>query len=192
MADKQQDFDSLMRRVRQGSQGAAREVLEYYGPYIIQVIRHRLTRDLRSKYDSGDFLQAVWASFFAAVPQKLMFGRPEALAAYLAAMARNKVVEALRQRRGTQKYDVARELSLYGPSGSRWAEPAARQPTPSQLAVAREEWDRLQEGLPERYRRILELLRDGYTHEEIARALSLNEKTIRRVIRLIAPRLIAP
>ena len=59
---------------------------------------------------------------------------------------------------------------------------AARQPSPSEVAVAEELWARLLRGLPEHHRQILELRRDGNTHQQIADRLGLNERTVRRVI----------
>ena len=59
---------------------------------------------------------------------------------------------------------------------------AARQPTPSQEAVANDEWRRLLAELPDRYQRMLVLLREGHTQKDIARELNVNEKTVRRVL----------
>ena len=58
---------------------------------------------------------------------------------------------------------------------------------PSQIVVAREEWDRLVAKLPTHQKIIVELLRRGYTHREIADKIGVDEKTIRRLIRRIAP-----
>jgi DNA-binding NarL/FixJ family response regulator len=98
------------------------------------------------------------------------------------------VIEAVRQRFATAKYNVNREHSLEGSAAFQANALSAHQPTPSQVAVAREQWDRLQEKLPAHQRRILELLVQGHTHEEIAQQLGMNERTIRRLIRRIAPR----
>src|SRR5262249_36628315 len=86
-----EDFTALMQRVRSGSQDAAQQLVEQYGQHILRVIRRMLHKKLRSKFDSLDFQQDVWASFFADQPQKT-FDRPEALAAFLAKVARNKVL----------------------------------------------------------------------------------------------------
>jgi hypothetical protein len=60
VADSQQDFQSLMRCVQEGSEDAARQVFERYGPHIIGVIR-RLSLEMRSLFDSPDFTQDVGA-----------------------------------------------------------------------------------------------------------------------------------
>jgi RNA polymerase sigma factor (sigma-70 family) len=182
MSDTQQEFQLLMQRVRNGSDQAARELLERYADHIFRVVRRRLHKKLRTKFDSSDFVQAVWASFFARIPQHHSFDHPQALIAFLATLAQNKVIEVVRQRFGTQKYDVTREHSLEGSSAWEVGQVAARQPTPSQAASAKEEWRKLLEDLPAHYQKMLVLLREGHTQKEIAEHLGLNEKTIRRVI----------
>jgi DNA-binding NarL/FixJ family response regulator len=102
-------------------------------------------------------------------------------------MARNKVVEVVRQRMQTEKYDVNREQSLGG-SESPAAAPISSQPRPDEIAMAREEWQRLLESQPAHYQQILQLLGGGHARQEVARDLGLSEKTIYRVVRKLQPR----
>ena len=81
--DDEQDFRDLMRQVQAGSEEAARRLCDVYGSHILRVVRRRLPDHLRSKFDSIDFVQDVWASFFADPPQELGFDNPNALVAYL-------------------------------------------------------------------------------------------------------------
>src|SRR5258708_1807407 len=90
------DFTSLMQRVHQGDEDAAWELLDEYGPHVINVVRRVLTNRMRTKADSTDFAQSVWASFFANRSTADRFDRPESLMAYLAQIARNKVGEEFR------------------------------------------------------------------------------------------------
>src|SRR5947209_4307143 len=105
MSDDDQEFQALIQRLREGDAEAARTVYERYGEDIIRVVRRRLSRKLRSKFDSLDFVQDVWASFFARRPPENIFASPEALFAFLARVAQHKVIEATRQRLQTQKYN---------------------------------------------------------------------------------------
>lgn len=186
MSEDQEDFTALMRGIREGSEEAAQQLVERYGPHILRVVRKRLHPKMRSKFDSLDFQQDVWASFFAEQSQKT-FDRPEALAAFLAAMARNKVLMAVRQRRQIQKYNVDREHSLDGSAACEARDVAGPDPTPSQLAVAQEKWDQLLKGHPPRYQRILNLLRQGYTQVQIAQELGVSDRMVRRVIQKLLP-----
>jgi len=187
MTSLQKDFGSLMRQIQEGSQAASRELVVNYGTYVLRVVRRKLSRSLRSKFDSQDFVQAVWASFFAFQPDRYQFDRPEELVAFLTEMARNKVVEAVRQRLQTQKYNVNKECSLEGAECPVDA-PVSSQPSPDEVAIAREEWQRLLESQPAHYQQILELLRGGHARQEVARDLGLSEKTIYRVVRKLQPR----
>jgi RNA polymerase sigma-70 factor (ECF subfamily) len=187
MADYQQELAVLMQRLRNGSQEAAQELWERYGAHVLRVVRRKLDRKLRAKYDSADLAQAVWASFFVKPTHGYQFERPEELLAFLARLAEEKLVDLFRQRYRTRKYNVNRERPLAGAG-----DPALcvqdRLPSPSEVAVARQEWERLLEGQPARDRRILTLLSQGYTHEEIARELGICAKTVHRLIRKLDPR----
>ena len=53
---------------------------------------------------------------------------------------------------------------------------------PSEIAVAKETWERLMADQSADHQRIVELRFQGHTFEEIATELSINERTARRVI----------
>src|SRR5688572_23874581 len=74
MSEQQKDFSTLMQCVREGSADATKELLDRYGPHVLRVVRRKLNRKLRPKFDSVDFVQDVWASFFT-TPQQLQFDR---------------------------------------------------------------------------------------------------------------------
>lgn len=182
MEEDRQEFDSLMERLRAGCEDAARTLIERYGPHILRVVRRRLSRHLRSKFDSVDFVQAVWASFFAKPEELARLDRPEAIVDYLAHMAYHKVVDEGRRRlRGHARYNVRREHVLPEEEATRAA--VAVQPTASQVAVAQELWDRLLEGKPAQHQDIIAMRRMGCTHTEIAEKLGVTDRTVRRVIR---------
>jgi RNA polymerase sigma factor (sigma-70 family) len=186
MADDARDFAGLMRRVGAGSQGAAGELVGRYGAHILRIVRRKLNRSLRTKFDSTDFVQAVWASFFALPLERYHFEQSATLAGFLCHLARNKVVEAVRQRLQTQKYNINRERALEEGAVYSAETLVAREPSPAEIAIAREEWARLLAGQPEHYQQILAGLRDGETQQTIAEHLGLNERTVRRVLRKIA------
>lgn len=178
-----QELQELLRRIRQGSQEAVQELYDRYSHHVLRVVRRKLDQKLRAKYDSADFTQAVWASFFVQPRHQFRFQRPEELIAFLAELARNKLVDVQRQRYGTCKYDINRERSLEGSAALRSRDVADRQPSPSQIVMAEDTWEQLLAGLSPRDRRILELLRDGCTHEEAARQVGVHEKTVQRLLR---------
>jgi RNA polymerase sigma-70 factor (ECF subfamily) len=175
------EFVGLMKRLHRGSEKAAHELFLRYAPHIQRVVRRKLNKRLRSRFDSTDFVQDVWASFFGDRRERRSFERPEALVAFLANMAYHKVVDAFRQQVQAQKRAASREQSLES-SRVRSAALRSRLPTPSQEAIAHERWHRLLDGQPTHYQDILLMLRQGNTHKEIAQKLGLNEKTVRRLL----------
>jgi RNA polymerase sigma factor (sigma-70 family) len=172
------DFAALMERARTGSPEAAREVFDKYSPHIARVVRRWLHQRLRPVYDSDDFLQAVWASFFAVRPEDYLFDSPDSLIAFLSQVAYNKVVEVFRTRVQTAKRDMAREVPLDDLS----REQPVRQPTPSQEAIANERWQQMVDGLQPQARRALEMLRQGHTYQEVAGVVGLHPKALQRLL----------
>jgi RNA polymerase sigma-70 factor (ECF subfamily) len=186
---QQEEFQRLLDEIREGSEEAARQFLERYGNAVLQVIRRRLDPRMRSKFDSIDFLQEVWASFFRSPPPPETFAGHESLFRYLTALARNKVVDGVRQRLVYQKYNVNRELPREDAASDLLAREIARQPTPSQVFVAKEQWERATRGRTQLQLRILGMLRDGHTHADIALVLGLSDKMVQRLVRKVSARL---
>jgi RNA polymerase sigma-70 factor (ECF subfamily) len=180
-SDRIDGIRALLARIHAGDDEAARELLVRYESKVRLVVRRQLPRLLRSRFDSLDFLQSVWGSFF----QKIRTGPNDLdeegnLIAFLAWAARNKVIDEYR-RAATQKQDIHRErpvqFDLVG--GSQLAKGGE---TPSQVAQARETYDRLLDLLPEDRRVIVELKAQGYASKEIAARLGISERTVQRVL----------
>lgn len=180
------EFLQLIAEVQGGDEDAARRLFERYGPYLVRAIRRRLQERLRSQFDSIDFAQDVWASFFAGSLDKYHLTTPSQLVALLTTMARNKVAALQRQRTARQKYNVCQERSL-DDQLNRGEKFAAAEQTPSQNVMDKEAWDTLLATQPPVYRRILLLLRDGMPHETIARELGVSLRTVQRVLSKLNP-----
>jgi RNA polymerase sigma-70 factor (ECF subfamily) len=187
MSREQQEFKELFERIRGGSEAAVRELLDRYGRHILTVIRQKLSYNLRSVFDSLDFLQDVWASFFTGELEHT-FHDPSALMKFLVRMATNKVAEEARRRLAGEKYNLSREHSLDGSATVEAAGLKAKVPAPWDAVVAKEEWERLVEGRPVHHVRILQMLSQGYSQREIAAKLGLGQKTVYRLIRKLTSR----
>jgi len=192
MASTQEEFLDLMRRVQEGDEQAAEELYESYREHILRVVRRRLHHPLRNRFDSCDFVQSVWTSFFGRVTKTCQFDSPQALVAFLKKMALFKVVDAYRKGTQTARHNCSNERSLNdapteGREGAPQAYLAAPTPTPSQEAAAQERWENLTQGKCELDRQILALRREGYTYEEIAARLKLSPKRIQRLLRRLEP-----
>ena len=171
---------SFLARIKNGDGEASRELLSRYESKVRLVVRRQLPRLLRSRFDSIDFLQSVWGSFFHRIPDGVerpeRGGEPDCV---LGLGARNKVIDEYR-RAATQKQNIHREESIEN-RGDRETTLASGD-TPSELAQARETFDRLSRLLPEDRRVILELKAAGYSCGEIGGRLGLSERTVQRVL----------
>lgn len=188
MLKTDEEFHDLMQRVLTGSEPAAEELFRDYGPSLLHAIRRRLSKRIRSQFDSLDFAQDVWASFFKEGPEKRSFNSPTELVLFLTKVAENKVIDAFRHRVRTQKHDLEREESLDDSRRIDKGELVGAQPTPSQIVMSKEEWVEFLRKQPMAYRRIFILLREGKTQDEIAVELGIHKKTVQRVVADAAPR----
>jgi RNA polymerase sigma-70 factor (ECF subfamily) len=184
MFDGREEFRAMMAEVRAGCPRAAQAVFERFNPHVRRVVRRHLAHRLRRQYDSVDFLQAVWASFFTTPLQRYTFENPDELVNFLARVAANKVVEVFRNRYRTLKNDIEREA----PIDEGKAEPVGRDPSPSQMAIAEEHWALLIHNQPPCRRRVLELLRQGHTLGEAAAQTGVHPKVIQRLLRKLSKR----
>ena len=176
-------FARLVREWQAGSADALAELVTRYSGAIRAAVRRRLHDRLRKEFDSLDFVQDVWVSVTALPPGRYDFPTPEALVAFLTRVAVNKVVDATHARFDTQRRDVHREEPFPSHSGRCDAAVAARSPTPSQWAIGNERWLEILGEFPQGYRAVLERLRDGYTHAEIARMTGVGIRTVERIVR---------
>ncbi len=175
------NLHAVFGRIRAGDEDAARELLTRYEAQVRLVVRRQLPRLLRSRFDSLDFLQSVWGSFFQRIRAGTAdFENPRHLIAFLAKTARNKIIDENR-RAASRKGDMRREEPLCL-EGTRPRDLIANDDTASEVAEAKEMYGRLRELLPEGRREILELRAAGCPTSDIAERLGISERTVRRVL----------
>lgn len=189
MAGEGRSFAALIEQIRQGSEVAATELIERFGPHIVRVVRRRLSRRLRSQFDSVDFVQAVWASVFAQREALSRFSGPDALVAFLITVARNKVIDEARRRLIYENRNINRELPQHWCSDiSPLDEIAGPEPRPSQIAMAKEllEENRFASDRDKLQQQILRLRTAGVSQDEIAAKLAVHPKTVQRFLNAFA------
>lgn len=175
------DLHDILDRVRGGDEQAAQQLLTSFEAEVRLVVRRQLPRLLRSRFDSLDFLQSVWGSFFRRVrTDPVEFDDERHLVAFLARAAKNKVIDQYR-RAGSQKQDMHREEPLWSDAAGPRDLPA-HDDTPSEVAEAREVFGQLRDALPEDRRPIIEMKALGLSSREIGDRLGVSERTVQRVI----------
>ncbi|HEX8200707.1 MAG TPA: sigma-70 family RNA polymerase sigma factor [Isosphaeraceae bacterium] len=181
--DGEGDLRAFLARIRSGDEDAARELLVRYEAEVRMVVRRQLPRLLRSRFDSLDFLQSVWGSFFRRVRSgsgPAPFEDQRHLVAFLAKAAKNKVIDAYRKA-ASKKQDMRLEEPIC-PDGDRPRELEGPTDSPSEAAVASETYGRLRALLPEKRRPILDLKAQGLSSHDIGARLGISERTVQRVV----------
>jgi RNA polymerase sigma factor (sigma-70 family) len=166
-------FQQLWNEVKAGSPEATHKFCQDYGPKILRAIRRRLGPVSRQVADSQDFTQDVWTSFFRQIPAGLEFTNMSAIVKYLLKMADHKVIDELRRINDRQ--------TLYSRVGDD-KRPRCDMTTGSQVVMATERRQKLVQNMPEQYRPLIQMLSEGWTHQEIAVHIGVSIRTIRRLV----------
>lgn len=181
-------FRELTERLKNGSDDAFEEILERFGPYVMRSVRRSLDRRLRARFDSQDFVQAVWMTVHEHRDRLAECASPDSLMALLVTIAQRKVRYQFRRHLQAQKQNINRERSMQNDSFV-LPLPDHSAEHPSQIIIAREQWDLMIDEEPAKYREIMELRCEGFTLDEIADKVGVNERTVRRVIRKLTSKL---
>ena len=175
------ELTDFLRRIQAGDDGAARELLSRYEAEVRLVVRRQLPRLLRSRFDSLDFLQSVWGSFFRRMrTAPTEFEDSRHLVAFLARAAKNKVIDEYR-RAASRKHNMHREEPLWL-DGRRPRDVPDPIDSPSEVAEAHEVLVRLCELMPVGRRTILEMKAQGLSSKDIGEKLGISERTVQRVL----------
>jgi RNA polymerase sigma factor (sigma-70 family) len=169
MTEEHSGFLELIRRLRQGDQQAAFELVKSYESVIRVAVRARLHDPVYNRiFDSMDICQSVMASFFPrAMLGQYDFEEPQQLVALLITMAKSKVSNQIRHYR-TQRRNVKRDLSQNDTGAE---ELTGEQPTPSKVIHANELMDQIRQRLTKEEQEIVDLRREGYQWNEVAERL---------------------
>lgn len=176
-------FRELLKKVGDGDESASETLVKEYGNHILRAVRRRMNRGMRDRFDSEDFAQAVWASFFGHLSVVQRIQSEGDLAGFLGRMASNKVIDAGRRQQSRPEKNAADGALPHIVKDNRRR---ISQPTPSQFAVANEQWDRLTDDKDDRSLKLLELLRKGATQAEISAATGVSERHVRRMLSRLA------
>jgi RNA polymerase sigma factor (sigma-70 family) len=153
-----------------------------FSPCARQAVRENFPLALRRKCDSDDVLQEMWQSVFHHVLEHCQPASPEEMIALLRRMARWHTLDLYRRYRRGSGRDVSREVSLEWPSVRRLVEGiASRDLPPDEVVRLHEElaW-MVEHAETERDSRIMLMIRDGRTYNEIAARLGVCVRTVRR------------
>lgn len=183
MGDRREEFRELLDRLKAGDELAAEQIVDQYGPHLVNAIRRRVrTRRVQLVYSTEDCLQSVWGSIFANRERVVEMESPQHLMRFLARVATNKLIDKQRQVSGRNQ-DRGDVIPLPGDETDDRFQLATKEPTPSAVVSLEEEWELRTRGLSDEKRTILELRRQGHTSEEIAARTEYSERGVRYVLK---------
>jgi RNA polymerase sigma factor (sigma-70 family) len=172
--------DDLIERARLGDQQAWQILFDQCYPKIVRVVRRRLSRPMRKLMDSTDVANEVMKSL-AAKFDHIQFSSVDGLRAFLIRAAEQKLIDEYRHEYA-QKRDLARNQEMtVGDAAPAW-ELADGSPTPSQVAVASEEQERLLGEQTGDERQVLELKLQGFSNSEVARVTGWHLRKVERFL----------
>ena len=179
-------LDELIQRLNDGDIDAAERAFLAYEPYLRMAVRRQLNGPLRSKLDSMDIVQSVWADVLCGFREAgWRFADRAHLRAFLTRVACNRLIDRRRQHhRALEREQPLTEIS---PKDL----PRSSQPRPSEVAQVHELWERMLENCPPAHHEILQLRRQGLPLTEIAARSGLHEGSVRRILYKLARRLAA-
>jgi RNA polymerase sigma factor (sigma-70 family) len=178
--------DALLAKLCTGDTDAAEQVFLAYEPYLRMVVRRQLAGPLRSKFDSVDIVQSVWADVLEGFRTAgWRFTDTAHLRAFLVKVTRNRFLQRVRKHRRA----LGREEPLH--EGDIERLPPSRQDRPSELVRADELWKQMLALCPPAHRDLLDYKRQGQSLAEIAARTGLHESSVRRILYELERRLAA-
>jgi RNA polymerase sigma-70 factor (ECF subfamily) len=174
-------LDDLIDRLNDGDVDAAERVFLAYEPYLRIAVSRQLNGGLRSKLDTMDIVQAVWADVLTGFRDAgWRFANRDQLRAFLLTLARNRLID--RRRHFRQAIERERPLHEANPGEL----PATNLPRPSEIVQGQELWLKMLDQCPPQHRELLRLKRQGLTLNEIAKRTNLHEGSVRRILYALA------
>lgn len=178
-----ESLDTLLVKLAHGEDSAAERVFRDYEPLLRAMVRKRLTPSLRTKFDSMDVVQSVWADVLKTYRSEgWRFSDRDHLRAFLSRVTFNHFFHHCRR----NNHALEREHALADDEL-----PASNLPRPSQVVQADELWETIVDLCPPTHREVLRLKRQGLALGEIADRTGLHEGSVRRILYELARRLAA-
>ncbi len=177
--------EDLLLALSNRNADAAQRVFTAYAPYLRMVIRRQLTPPLRSKFDSIDIVQSVWADLVSGfMAGRWQFSSPGQLRAFLVKVTRNRFIDRVRQQQTPMRQEQGNtDIKMLQEIPQEGAHHA------SCHLEAEETWQKLLALCPARHSELLQLKRQGLNLDEIASRTGLHKGSIRRILYDLASRL---
>ena len=176
------DDDSLIRRYRDGDEGAARELFDRYVERLLALARRRISQRLASRVDPEDVVQSVFRTFFdRAKAGQFQLDDPDDVCKLLARITVHKTLRQIAYHKAAKR-DPSLEAAQSTEGQDRLMELLDREPTPDDANAFMDQLEHFLGALRPQDRQILELRMQGYNNLEIAEKLEVSDRKIRRLM----------
>ena len=178
-------FPTLLRRVRAGDEDAAAEIVRRYEPALRRLVRMRLTDPrLTRLLDSMDVCQSVMANFFVRMAAgQFELETPEQLVKLLSVMARNRLLDHVAKQTADR-----RDLRRRTEGEDALDDVVAVQPTPSQVATAKDLLERVRASMTDEERYLADQRALGRDWADIASEIGGSAEALRKRLARAADR----
>jgi RNA polymerase sigma factor (sigma-70 family) len=176
-------LDQLLARLNSGDTAAAEQVFRTYEPFLRILVRRELRAGLRTKFDSSDVVQSVWATLLEGLQGgEWHFADRAHLQAFLIRLMKHRFIDLCRKHGPA----LVHEQPL---ADQRLAEAVAGEgPRPSEVAQVNELWERIQALCPPKHQELIRMKLEGLTADEIAARTGLHPNSVRRILAELALR----
>jgi RNA polymerase sigma factor (sigma-70 family) len=177
-------LDQLLAGLNSGDVAVAEQVFRTYEPYLRILVRRELRAELRTKFDSSDVVQSVWADLLVGLQGRgWHFADRAHLQAFLVRLMKNRFIDLCRKHGPA----LAHEQRL---ADNELAEiVAGNLHHPSEVVQGNELWERILALCPENHRELVRMKLKGLTANEIADRTGLHPNSVRRILVELAQRL---
>jgi RNA polymerase sigma factor (sigma-70 family) len=176
-------LDQLLAGLNSGDTAVAEQVFRTYEPYLRLLVRRELRTGLRTKFDSSDVVQSVWADLLEGMQGRgWHFSDRAHLQAFLIRLMRNRFIDLCRKHAPA----LAREESMAEHALADTV--AGDAPRPYEVAQVNELWHRILALCPPNHQELVWLKLKGLSAEEIAARLGLHPNSVRRILAELARR----
>lgn len=189
MCGPDDDWEALIAGVRAGDPAALARFYREYGPALERLAARAIEPGMRRRFGPESIAQSVCRTFvMRARDATWELADGDSLWRLLCVIALTKVRERsrfhLRHRRGVQREEHG-EAADDAVRAS-----AAAAPRPDDDAALREQFQALLDSLDDEERRLLELRLEARSQKEIADAMGISERTVRRILGRVEDRFV--
>lgn len=172
---------TLMQQFREGDQDAAAKLFERYVGKLVGLARRHLSSRLGRRIDAEDVVQSAFRSFFRGTREGRFHLEPgQELWRLLAVMTVTKLKKQVEFHTAAKRDFQMEHTPL--PGDVALVGRAVEEPSPADSLALVEQVERISMQLGRDQQRIFAMRLEGHQVEEIAAAIGISERTVRRVL----------